>query len=102
MQIDEKGACAGFGYVRDAGQQMVQTRLEAISSINTRQVDELHGLACRLKETLARLRGEHPETKEEAMPKACGLIAQIECTLQKKDDIISTLNEIEREIRSLL
>lgn len=82
---------------------MVQTRLESISSISNRQVSDLWDVACCLMQTLSRLRGDHPEDGDKGKLSApCGLIAEIEHSLQKKDELISKLNDIERELRSLL
>lgn len=82
---------------------LVQTRLESIASISKRQNEDLYNVAYNLMETLARLRGEVPKENKTNDNKApCGLIADIELSLQERDNAISLLSEIERELRSLI
>lgn len=82
---------------------LVQTRLESIASISKRQNEDLYNVAYNLMETLTRLRGEIPmANKANDNPAPCGLIAEIELSLQNRDDAISLLSEIERELRSFI
>jgi hypothetical protein len=82
---------------------LVQTRLESIASISKRQNEDLYNVAYNLTEVLARLRGEIPKAnKAHDNPAPCGLIAEIELSLQNRDEAISLLSEIERELRSLI
>lgn len=82
---------------------LVQTRLEAVASMSKRQNDELYGVIYGLKETLSRLRGEHPSKEEgEKSPLPFGLLPEIEFSFQKRDEAITLLSEIEKELRSLI
>lgn len=82
---------------------LVQTRLEAVASMSKRQNDELYGVIYCLKETLSRLRGEHPSKEEgEKSPLPSGLLPEIEFSFQKRDEAITMLSEIEKELRSLI
>lgn len=84
-------------------QNLVQTRLESVVSISKRQNEDLYDVAYKLMETLARLRGEVPTAnKASDKPNPCGLIAEIELSLQERDGVISMLSEIERELRSFI
>lgn len=82
---------------------VVQTRLEAVASMSKRQNDDLYGVIYCLKETLSRLRGEHPSKEEgEKSPLPSGLLPEIEFSFQKRDEAITLLSELEKELRSLI
>lgn len=67
----------------------VQTRLESVARISRRQNEDLFNLAICLSQTLARLRGEHPQAnKASEKPTPNGMLAEIELSLQERDETI--------------
>lgn len=81
----------------------VQSRLESVVSMQKRQNADLIDVKICLLQTLARLRGEHPEAlKEKKDGSPCGIIHALERGIQDTDLIIQELREIEGELRSLI
>lgn len=81
----------------------VQSRLEAIVSVQQRQNNDLRDVSIFLSQTLARLRGEHPQAlteKKDGSPS--GIIHSLERGLQDSESLIQELKEIESELRSLI
>lgn len=81
----------------------IQSRLEAVASMQKRQNADLRDVSICLMQTLGRLRGEHPEAlKEKKDGSPSGLLHALEIGLQDTDLIIQELRETESELRSLI
>lgn len=85
------------------GECTVQTRMESVVSISKRQNEDLREVAIRFNQTLSRLRGNYPQMDKETKPNTPeGLLAEMELSLQTKDEVITFLFELEKELRSLI